>query len=184
MNKRYKNKRGFTLMEMIFYVSLTSLIVLSMSSFFQLIQQIKVKNQAISVVEEQGTFVANKINETIRNARNNISTMIICTPESLTPSDELYLDTDGNCGNNTADQIKFSVDSGTGIISITQGADTYDLTDVRVLVGYADNSSNYFEYGGGDSVDYSFKLSAKSYGSTWEYQYSKDFSGAATIRIP
>ena len=63
---KQKNKRGFTLIEILLYISMVSIIVLSISSFFVLIQRVKIKNQVITNVNNQGLFISGILDRTIR----------------------------------------------------------------------------------------------------------------------
>ncbi len=61
-------QRGFTLVELLLYVSIIGAIVLSVAGFLSLLMQSRVKNQTISEVEQQGIQVMQIITQTGRNA--------------------------------------------------------------------------------------------------------------------
>ena len=80
-----QNNKAFTLIEILLYISMVSIIVLAISSFFVLIQRVKVKNEVIATVNNEGQFVSSIIERTIRE-----STSVI-TPTSDTPTNVLSL---------------------------------------------------------------------------------------------
>ncbi|MDI6820870.1 MAG: hypothetical protein QMD65_01690 [Patescibacteria group bacterium] len=74
-----ENKRGFTLFEALLYLSLTAILFFTTSIFLSNLWQSRVRNEAISEVEQQGSIAMHKITQTVRNALNinlpTISTM-------------------------------------------------------------------------------------------------------------
>lgn len=63
-------KKGFTLIELLLYVSIVGAIIFSVAGFLSLSMQSRVKNQAISEVEQQGIQVMQVITQAGRNAAN------------------------------------------------------------------------------------------------------------------
>ncbi|MEK6561177.1 MAG: type II secretion system protein [Nitrospirota bacterium] len=63
-------RKGFTLIELLLYVSIVGAIIFSVAGFLSLLMQSRVKNQAISEVEQQGVQVMQVITQTGRNATN------------------------------------------------------------------------------------------------------------------
>jgi Tfp pilus assembly protein PilW len=71
MKKRkdnYKYQSGFTLIELILYVGLASIILSVISAFLFYLLQGQERDQAISDVEQEGAQVMQIITQTIRNA--------------------------------------------------------------------------------------------------------------------
>jgi len=66
MKKTYGT--GFTLIEMLIYISLASLVLLAISSFFQISLSSRVKSKTIAEVEQQGIQILNLINQYAINA--------------------------------------------------------------------------------------------------------------------
>ena len=63
-------RKGFTLIEPLLYVSIVGAIIFSVAGFLSLLMQSRVKNQAISEVEQQGVQVMQLVTQTGRNATN------------------------------------------------------------------------------------------------------------------
>lgn len=65
--KKAKNT-GFTLIEMLIYISLASLVLLAIAGFFQISLSSRVKSKTIAEVEQQGIQILNLINQYAINA--------------------------------------------------------------------------------------------------------------------
>ena len=63
-------RKGFTLIEPLLYVSIVGAIIFSVAGFLSLLMQSRVKNQAISEVEQQGGQFMQLVTQTGRNATN------------------------------------------------------------------------------------------------------------------
>lgn len=59
---------GFTLIELLLYVSMLSTLLLGAVGFFATMSDARVKNQAVSEVDQQGTAAMQYITQTIRSA--------------------------------------------------------------------------------------------------------------------
>jgi type II secretory pathway pseudopilin PulG len=77
MNYRYylatlksmrKQQKGFTLIELLLYVGIVGGLLVSVSFFFALTADSRIKNQTISEVNQQGTALLDYVTQTIRNA--------------------------------------------------------------------------------------------------------------------
>lgn len=64
-----KNK-GFTLIELMLYVSLAAIILLLISLFLTTVLQARIKNQTVYEVEQQGSQILENVSGVIRNAKN------------------------------------------------------------------------------------------------------------------
>ena len=175
---KLKNKRGITLVELLLYVSLVSIVVLSISSFFILILQDNAKSQIITNVNDQGKFAINIINRAIREASDVIN------PTVGIPSNSLVLRMDDL----SKDPTVFSVDNN-GILSITEGiSNSVSLTNSRVIfsgikVGQIINSIfSTTPDGGNKNISFDFNLKTNNTNTSFEYNYSKNFTGGMTLR--
>lgn len=63
-------RKGFTLLEVLLYITIFSIIIGSFVTFLIMVFETKVKNQAIRQVSHDGYFVINMINYNIRNAKD------------------------------------------------------------------------------------------------------------------
>ncbi len=175
-----KSKLGFTLIELVLYASLVSLLVLGVSSFWSVIKQLGLKDKAISAVEEQGAFISDVISQRIREAKK------VCIPSSSgTENSGDTLDLDTNCISHTANEIEFAMEAGdTGKLVMTEGGtDEYLLTDERVNISSIAFTKAKDPLGGTASVNFTFTIEARSYSATSEYRYVKTFSGGGTLRL-
>ena len=64
------HQTGFTLVEMVLYVSICSILLLSLSMFLSFLLSARVRSQAITEVNQQGLQVMNIVTQTIRNGRS------------------------------------------------------------------------------------------------------------------
>ena len=65
-----KANKAFTLIELIIYISLVSLMLLGIASFTKMTLQTRARNQVIAEVEQQGVQVMQILSQTIRNAES------------------------------------------------------------------------------------------------------------------
>jgi type II secretory pathway pseudopilin PulG len=165
-----KNIRGFTLVEMVLYVSVCAIILLSLSTFLSFLLSSRVKSQAINEVNQQGFQVMNLIAGTIRNGRS------IQTPAIGTSSSTLSLTTAYPLLNPTI----FSLSSTT--LTIKEGSSNpIALTNSRIMV-----SSLLFQNVSSASttekvIRFSFVIDYINPQGRAEYSYAKTFSGSATL---
>ena len=76
MKNFQNNNQGFTLVELLLYVFIASIILLSLVSLIALLIQARVKNQTISVVEQQGSQIIQLISQEINNAKVIVSPVV------------------------------------------------------------------------------------------------------------
>lgn len=67
-----KNIKGFTLIELIMYVGLFSILLLVMTQIFTWILDIQAESQATSSIYQDGQYIANRISYDIQRAQNII----------------------------------------------------------------------------------------------------------------
>lgn len=165
------NIKAFTLVEMILYVAICSVLLLSLSSMFSYLLGSRVKSQAITEVNQQGFLVMSLITSTIRNAKSvdiplmgNTSPTLSVTVQSPVLSPTIFL-----------------VSSST--LVTTEGAGVaIPITNSRVRV-----SDVLFEnISSASSTDkiirITYTLSYLSGSPRQEYSYTKTFVGSATLR--
>ncbi|MBP9866457.1 MAG: prepilin-type N-terminal cleavage/methylation domain-containing protein [Candidatus Pacebacteria bacterium] len=167
----FSPKKGFSLVEMILYVAISSFVLLSLSLFLTSLLGSRVKNQSISDVNDQGLQVMQMITHTIRNARSVDFPVIGATSTSLslTVVDPLLSPT------------VFDIASGT--IRIKEGSsDPIPLTNSHVAV-----SSFIFQNISSISsldriVRISFTVDHVNNNARNENSFTKNFIGSATLR--
>lgn len=172
MNKQkgFIAQAGFTLVELLLYVTIISAIIFTVIFFLQITLSTRVKNQTISEVEEQGSMVMQLLTQSARNA------LVINTPAAGGSGSILSLNTTLPATTPTV------FDLSAGVIRITEGAGTaVALTNSRV------NATNLtFQNLTGTAtkgnVRIQFTLNYINQSGRNEYDYSKTFTGDATLR--
>ncbi len=69
MQHTKNNNQGFTLVELLLYVFIASIILLSVVSLVALLIQSRVKNQTVSLIEQQGAQIIQLVTQEINNAK-------------------------------------------------------------------------------------------------------------------
>jgi type II secretory pathway pseudopilin PulG len=171
MKKLFRNQKGFTLVEMVLYVSLCSMILLALSTFLSFLLGSRVRSQSISEVNQQGFQVMHMMTQTIRNGRS------ITTPALGGASSTLSVITANALLNPTV------FTSASGTMKIKEGSNNYiSLTNKRVTV-----SNLLFENVSSSSstekiIRISFTVDYLNLSGRDEYSYTKTFKGSATLR--
>ncbi len=169
--KNFSNQKGFTLVEMILYVAICSILLATISIFLSFLLGARVRSQSITEVNQQGFQVMNLITQTIRNGRS------IEVPSIGTSSTTLSITT----GNALLNPTVFMLSSST--VRIKEGSSSVlPLTNSRITV-----SNLLFENVSSISsvekiIRISFTVNSVNAGGRSEYSFSKSFSGSATLR--
>ena len=163
--------KGFTLVEMILYVSICSVVLLAASMFLTVLLETRVRSQSIAEVNQQGFQVMSLITSTIRNGRS------IQTPVAGATSSTVSITTSNALLNPTI----FDISSST--FRIKEGAtNPIPLTNSRVKVSGLMfqnlSSSSSIE----KIIRITYTISYLSNQDKYEYMYSKVFTGSATLR--
>jgi Tfp pilus assembly protein PilW len=162
--------KGFTLLEALLYVAISSIVILGTSFLLISLLQTNVKNQTVAEVEEQGSFVVKLIDQSVRKATG------INIPAAQANDVVLSLQMADAAKNPTI----FSVTDGT--LNITEGAGAaVPLTNSMVTVSGL-SFNNYSATSSKGSVKILFTLSYKNSSGRNEFDYSKIFYGTASIR--
>lgn len=168
----YKNRRGFTLIELLLYVSITGLLLLSVTIFFSLLFQVRIKNQVIAEVEQQGMQVMQIMTQTIRNAEN------ITAPTQGGSDASLSIDV----LTSSSDPTVFALSG--GVLQITEGTATpISLTNSRVTVSDL-TFQNLSRTSTPGTVRITLTITAVNPSGRNEYNFTKTFVGSATLRQP
>lgn len=163
--------KGLSLIEMLLYVGISSIILLSLSLFLTFILGQRVKNQSISDVNQQGLQVMQLVTQTIRNARSIDSPSIGATSTSLsmTMPDPLLSPTVFDIVN--------------GVVRIKEGTNAViPLTNSHISV----SSLIFQNISSASSTDRivrtSFNVDHINVNGRNENSFSKSFMGSATLR--
>jgi prepilin-type N-terminal cleavage/methylation domain-containing protein len=164
-------KKGFTLIELLLYLSVSAIIITIVSIFLATLNEIKVKNQVISTVEDQGMYISDVINATVRVAKKTI------TPNSSGAS-SLSLELEMVAS--TKSPTKLYVTD--GVLYIKEGAsEPLAITDSRIAISEL-KFFNVTPSGATGHIWYSFKVKAQSQSNRYQYEYEKIFETGASVR--
>lgn len=169
-NNYKKNKNtGMTLIEMIIYVSIFSMVVISFISFQSNMTATRINNQRILEINDQGQKIMKIITQTIRNSNN------VNTPTVGNSSDSLNLNMYDVNINPT---IFSNLD---GILYIQEGGGpSIALNNNKAILSNL-NFSNFSSSGTADIIKISFTLSSPPYGEGADV-YSYVFNSSAQLR--
>lgn len=163
--------KGFSLVEMILYVAISSVILLSLSMLLSFLLSSRIKNQSIADVNQQGLQVMQLVTQTIRSAKSVDFPSIGATSTSLslTMPDPLLSPTIFDVSN--------------GVVRIKEGSgEAIPLTNSHVTV-----SPYVFQnISGASSTDriirLSFTIDYNNPSGRNESSFTKSFTGSATLR--
>lgn len=169
----YSTDRGFTLVELLLYVSIASFVLLVTSVFLSPLVQSRVKNQTIAEVEQQGLSLMQSMTHTIRNA-DAINSPAQGVADAVTLSVNTIV-----AGNNPT-----IFDLAGTVLQMKEGAAaSVPLSNSRVSVSGL-SFSNVSRTGTPGTVRIQFTLTHVNPEGRNEYDFSKTFIGSATLRQP
>lgn len=170
--KNLQANKGLTLIELLLYVSASSIILLITSLFLAALLQSRIKNQTIAEVEQQGLQVMQLITQTARNADS------INSPTPGASDSSLSLNTYTALNNPTIFDLL------SGAIRIKEGSGAVvPLTNSRVAAS-ALTFSNLSWSSTPGAIRIQFTLAHVNPDGRNEYNFSKTFYGAASLRQP
>jgi prepilin-type N-terminal cleavage/methylation domain-containing protein len=165
-------RRGFTLIEMILYISILSVMILALTSFLYLSYTSRIKATVIAEVEQQGNQTMSLMSQNIRNSS------LITIPTAGGSGSSLTL-------TEYTGALSPTVINQTGNkLQITEGANAaVDLTSNRVVVSGL-TFQNLSRASTPGTVRIQFTLTHLNPDNRGEYVYSKTFVTSATLRQP
>lgn len=166
-----RNLRGISLVELLLYVTVLSVVLLMLASFLIFLVSSRIKNQSITDVNQQGLQIMQLMTQTIRNAKTIDFPGVGATSTSLsmTVNDSFLSPT--------------VFDSTGGAVTIKEGSNTViPLTNSHVIV-----SGMVFQNISSTSstdrvVRISFTVDHINTNGRNENSYTKSFTGSATLR--
>ena len=172
MQNSIKNQKGFTLVELLLYVAISSVMLLVISLFLSTLLQSRVKNQTIAEVEQQGIQIMQIITQTLRNGATINSPIVGSSAASLS------VDTYNVVNNPTIFDLSL------GVIRIKEGATAVvSLTNSRVTAS-ALNFQNLSRASTPGTIRISFTITSVNSSGRNEYNFTKTFTGSGTLRQP
>lgn len=164
-----KNNRGFTLIELLLYTVIAAGLLLSITAMIALLTQARIKNRAISTVEQQGTQILQIISQEIRNSST------VTSPTNGTNGTTLQLQ------NISGQTVIFDLSSST--IRETKLNQTTPLSSNNIVISDL-QFSNLTSDNIHNSIKIKFILSYNNIAGRIENNYSQTFYGTATLRQP
>ncbi len=173
-NIHYNNQTGYTIIEMLLYIAVFSLIIGSILAVAISITNQRIQNQVNQEVDAQGRLVMSSITQSLRNAST------INTPSVGNSSASLSLNTTTAANNPTVyDSV---IDQNVNKVRIKVGSASAEfLTSSRVSVSNL-SFTNRAISGGRDSIEISFTLNYYNPSNKSTLQYQKNFYGVSTLR--
>lgn len=170
--RSFQKCRGFTLVELLLYVAISSSILLVTSLFLQTLLESRIKNQTIAEVEQQGLMVMQSITQALRNAES------VNSPTQGGTASTLSINTYIGANNPTV------FDLSAGYLRVTEGvALPVTLTNSRVAVS-ALTVQNLSKVNTPGTVRLQFTISHQNSSGRNEYSFSKTFISSASLRHP
>jgi len=166
--------RGYTIIEMLLYIAIFSLIIGSILSVAMSIADQRIQNQATQEVDYQGNMAINSITQSLRNA-SSINTP---TPTNTSSSISFNLPVTSN------NPIVYDVigEQGVNRLHMRMGTTSPEyLTNTRVSITNL-SISNRAISGGKDSIYISFTLTYHNPTNKPQLSYQKNFYGVTTLR--
>jgi prepilin-type N-terminal cleavage/methylation domain-containing protein len=170
MKKTLRQQAGYTLIELLLYVAMIGILLSAVTYFFGAAAEARVKNQTVTEVDSQGTYVMDYMAETIRNATSISAPTIGASGSSLTlvvPVGSLS-------------PTVFSLAS--GAMQVKEGAGvaaTLTSDDVAITSFTVKNLSRSGTTG---IVQISFTLNRVNASNRSEYDYSRTFTTSVGVR--
>jgi type II secretory pathway pseudopilin PulG len=167
--KSQKKQQGYTLVELILYISILAILLFAIFLFISLVFELKAKEESIIEVERQGEYNTRLISQTIRNATG------INSPTIGTVGYSLSLSFTDSLKNPTI----FSVTN--GVLYITEGAgNPIALTNNQVTV--STTFANFSRIDTPGNIRIILQLDHQNPENKNEFEYIKTFYGSASLR--
>lgn len=161
---------GFSLVELLIYLGLVSVMLTAMATFIGIMIQSSVKNMVITTVDENGASLIDVIGQSIRNAES------ITLPAANSSSSAMTLDVVTPANDPTI------FDLSNGVMQIKKGnATVVQLSASQVIISNL-SFYNVSRTGTPGSIKYQFTLTYRTTSNRPEYSYSKTFYGSASLR--
>ena len=168
--KNYKKKSGFSLVEILIYIAIFSVFVISLVSFNSSLTASRLHNQMMLEVNDQGEKVMKIITQTLRNSSQ------VNSPTIGSAANNLSVVT----GVPVNDPTVFSLSG--GVLYITEGAGSpVALTNNQVITSSL-LFSNFSRSSTPNIIKVSFTLASIALSSSPGGTYSFTFNGSAALR--
>ncbi len=161
---------GYTLIELLLYISIVGVLLTTATIFFGTVADARIKNQTISEVNQQGVAVLELIAQTVRNANT------ITAPSAGTTANSLTVTVPNASLSPTIINL-----NGTTLQIKEGAASAVPLTNSKVQVSTL-QFKNLSRSGTPGVVQISFVVSRLNPANRNEYAYQKTFTATAALR--
>lgn len=163
---------GFTIIELLLYVAIASILLLASSLFLSVLLESRVKNQTIAEVEGQGAAVLHILTQSVRNAES------INAPSPGASASSMSLATIVLGNSPTVFDLSL------GTFRMKEGSSlAIALTNTRVIVSNL-TFTNLSRSSTPGTVRIRFTVTSVNTSGRNEYSFSKIFTTSATLRQP
>lgn len=170
MNTRHVLNKGVTLIELLLYISMVSIVIGSSVVLLFTVQNASTKNESLYTVENHGNFVMETITQAIRLATSTTGLAQGATSSTLT----LVME------DTTRNPTIFSISSSS--VSIQEGVQS-PVSLLPISIGASQlEFINTSQSATTSVIEVSLSLYRISSSTRNEYSYSADFFGVASIR--
>lgn len=171
MTKPFTNRRGFTLLEIVLYLSVAAAVLYAASLLYSTAALSEVRNHARVEVEESAGHTLRTLTQAIRNAES------VTTPASLASGESLVLVMSEAAENPTT----ITLVGGVVLLQEGSGSPVPLSSSEEVEVGEL-QFSNRSETSVSDSIQIEFSMSYRSLSDRSEFEYAETYYGTATTR--
>lgn len=165
-----KKFKGVSFIELVIYIGMMAIILSAIGSFIYSNNKLKNRNQAMAEVDQGASEIMEIMTQLIRNANS------INFPTEGSSSNSLSINTENSSDNPTVFEL-----SGTNLIIKEGGNEGVDLNSDKVEIVNL-NFKNMGNAGGKASIAIQFEMNYSDAGTREEFNYSKFFYEAASLR--
>lgn len=163
-------QKSFSLIEILLYISMVSIIILAISTLLAMILNARIKTETMLEVESQGQFLVETITKSINEAQS------VNLPAAATTGDSLSLAT--NDVNTTPTVYALS----SGALTIAEGAlPNEKLTNSKITVSNLNFTNTQNAGSTSGAIQVNFTISFNNTSNRNEYDYQKTFQTTASI---
>lgn len=170
INKIRIDKKGFTMIEMLLYLGLITMILVAVSAFFSVLMEARIKNQTIVEVDSQGVQIMQAITQAARNSNE------INSPARGSAATALSLASEDSSKNSTIIGL-----NGQNVY-IQEGSQGQVLLNNSQVKISNFSFANFSRANTNGIVSVSFTVTYNNSTGKNEYDFSKTFYGSAALR--
>jgi type II secretory pathway pseudopilin PulG len=167
---KLKKQQGFSILEIILYVGMVSVMMLAVGITITLVYRTQLKNRSVIEVEQQGEFIMQTVTQVLRNATSITSPTAHNFSTSLTIVDA-----------SSTKVFDTHTVSGATVFEITDGGIPTDLTSTKVNVTNL-KVYNLTRTNNTGVIRFTYTVSYNGGNNRNELSYTRNFYGTAVLR--